>query len=63
MDFGLIIRALEKHARMAQQAADFARQQQRGELYAQAMLVLVEAERALTHAKQQREQSYASRPS
>lgn len=58
-DYGLVLQALEKHVRMAQSAANFARHQHKGALYAQAMLVLVEAERAQSHVKQQREQAYS----
>lgn len=51
MDWGLLIRALEKHCRMAQAAVSFAREQGRGQLYAQAIVVLDEAQRALEHLK------------
>jgi len=53
MDYGLLIRALEKHARMAQAAVDFAREKQRGQLFAEAMYVLEEALQALDHVRQE----------
>jgi hypothetical protein len=53
MDFGLLIRALEKHARMAQAAVDFAREKKRGQLFNEAMFVLEEALRALDHVRQE----------
>lgn len=53
MDYGLIIRALEKHCRMAQAAVDFARAQKRGKLFAESMYVLEEAQRAIEHIKEE----------
>lgn len=52
MDWGLLIRALEKHCRMAQAAVNFARQHQRGQMFAESMYVLDEAQRALEHVKE-----------
>ena len=49
-----MISALEKHARMAQAAVDFAREKGRGQLFTQAMVVLTEATRALDHVRQVR---------
>jgi hypothetical protein len=40
MDYALILRALEKHCRMAQQAVTFAREYQKGGLYADALSTL-----------------------
>jgi len=51
----LVISALEKHVRMCQSAVDFARQQQRGKLFTEAMYILDEAQRALTHVRQQKD--------
>ncbi len=48
LDHGLILRALERHVRMAQQAMDFALQHRKGDLYSQASEVLAEAVRAKT---------------
>ena len=53
MDYGLLIRALEKHCRMAQAAVNFAREKQRGQLFAESMYVLDEAQRALEHIKEE----------
>ena len=53
MDYGLLIRALEKHVRMAQAAVDFARDKRRGKLFSDSMYVLDEAQRALEHIKQE----------
>ena len=62
MDYGLLIRALEKHARMAQAAVDFAREKGRGQLFAEAMYVLDEAQRALEHIKQEQRKTRGSDP-
>jgi hypothetical protein len=53
MNYGLVIRALEKHVRMAQAAVNFAREKRRGQLFAEAMYVLDEAQRALDHVKEE----------
>lgn len=54
MDFALILSALEKHERMAQQAVNFAREHKKGELFVDAMSVLDEAIRAREHVERMR---------
>jgi hypothetical protein len=61
MNYALILSALEKHVRMAQAAVDFARANNRGELFGEAMLVLVEAERAKSHVEKERDNAAARR--
>lgn len=51
MDFALILRALEKHERMAQAAVNFARENKKGQLFIDAMSVLDEAIRARDHVE------------
>jgi hypothetical protein len=51
MDYGLLIRALEKHVKISQAAVTFAREHKRGRLFAESMYVLDEAQRALQHIK------------
>lgn len=51
MDFALILRALEKHERMAQAAVDFAREHRKGTLFTDAFSVLEEAIRARRHVE------------
>ena len=46
LDHGLILRVLERHVRMAQQAMDFAREHRRGDLFSQSSELLEEAIRA-----------------
>lgn len=53
MDYSLILRALEKHVRMAQAAVDFARQNRKGQMFSDSMYVLDEAQRALDHVKEE----------
>jgi hypothetical protein len=57
MNFALVISALEKHARMAQAAVDFAREQRRGKLFTESMVVLDEAQRALDHTRREQAKS------
>ena len=59
MDYGLLIRALEKHCKISQKAVDFARAQKRGQLFAEAMYVLDEAQRALEHIKEEQDANRA----
>jgi len=59
MNYALVLSALEKHARMAQAAVNFAREKGRGKLFSEAMMVLTEAELALLHV--QKEQQAAQR--
>lgn len=54
MDFELILSALEKHERMAQQAVNFAREHRKGDLFIDAMSVLDEAVRAKRHVEKMR---------
>jgi len=61
MNYGLLIRALEKHARMAQAAVNFAREKQKGKMFAEAMYVLDEAQRALDHIKEEQAHERAAR--
>jgi hypothetical protein len=53
MDYGLLLRALEKHCKISQAAVDFARQHKRGQLFAESLYVLDEAQRALAHVKEE----------
>jgi hypothetical protein len=55
VDYALVIRALERHCRMTQQAVNFAREQHKGSLYAYSLSTLQEAQRALDHVKRERE--------
>lgn len=51
MDYALILSALEKHERMAQNAVNFAREHGKGSLFVDAMSVLDEAVRARKHVE------------
>ena len=62
MNYPLVLSALEKHARMAQAAVDFAREKGRGQLFTQAMVVLTEATRALDHVKKEHHKQQLEHP-
>lgn len=51
LDSGLLLRALEKHARMAQQAVNFARENRKGAMFRDGVVILDEAQKAIDHLK------------